>query len=435
MPGINFLVGGIPRGGTTAFADALNQHPDIFCYASETHLLPLVVQAAAFSSPSSAGLPALRAHLIKVLKQALIEMVDDNLRQGSPRPLFRFTATEIERLADEVVGHISRGAVGANLIALVSRSLGSLLKIRSKKKIIGEKTPNNIPALDMLGQGSIVPTFAVVRNPYSVIRSMRKRARDENDKFASEFRGGVANQAGLYVKHSLAAARMAEIDAHLYRFEDVSEHPEKAFTKVAAQIGLSVTAAQVKDMARTIRKQDSRCPRSSFSLDKQALIDAITEGAMQRLGYTAFAGSRAVEANLAPGWKIIAGGYDDGWISRNAILLLVTEPDQVQAEIHFWYAFPGTTADAFDTLRWTISDVNGHVLSEIEAMGGGPNKIVARIDLTSGKRVVCRNGNSVRVLEVRCSHSFLPLAHPSRAGKANGDSRELSCRLVNVIFE
>lgn len=52
MRGLDFVVGGIPRSGTTAFADALNSHPDVFCFASETGLLPLTQQIS-----GHAGIP------------------------------------------------------------------------------------------------------------------------------------------------------------------------------------------------------------------------------------------------------------------------------------------------------------------------------------------------------------------------------------------
>lgn len=84
MKGLDFVVGGIPRSGTTAFADALNTHPDVFCYAYETGLLPLTQQIGGHGRIPPASIPMVRGWLREDLYLAMIEMVAFNIAGGQP---------------------------------------------------------------------------------------------------------------------------------------------------------------------------------------------------------------------------------------------------------------------------------------------------------------------------------------------------------------
>ena len=205
---LDFVVGGIPRGGTTAFADAFNQHPDIYCHASESHLIEFAAQMAGQFPVSAAALPAVRAELRRCLQINLIDLVEFNLQMGSPDPDLRFDTADLDLLADEMVAALEYGKQGMACADRLAAILARELRRRSGKPLVGEKTPTNALALDLLGwrrtPTNAAPLFVVVRRPFAVIRSMQARLDNPIDMFAADYRGSLAEQAGYYVRHALA---------------------------------------------------------------------------------------------------------------------------------------------------------------------------------------------------------------------------------------
>ena len=107
LAALDFVVGGIPRGGTTAFADAFNRHPEIYCHASETHLLEFAAQMSGAIPIPAAALPAIRAELRRCLQINLIDLVEFNLQMGSPEPPLRFGEADVDLLADEMASALN----------------------------------------------------------------------------------------------------------------------------------------------------------------------------------------------------------------------------------------------------------------------------------------------------------------------------------------
>lgn len=438
MDGLDFIVGGVPRGGTTAFADALNQHPDIFCYAAETHLLPFAQEIGGPGPLPSGSVPAVRARMRDMLRQTMVEMVEFNLALGSPDLPVRFRHADIDHIAAELAGSLRARTDTASLIDTASATLARELRQRSGRAVVGEKTPSNINALDAANRrvdGADSPAvFAIVRRPFAVIRSMRARLANDADHFAWGFRGDTAQQAGHFVRAALACARMIARGAHLQRYESFAGNPRGVLPGVLAAIGVPAPGRSIDTIARQIEYRTRSNDRAWFSAGDQAMIDAVTEPALATLGYARDPHSRAAEVALQPGWRVLSGQFDDGMLGPRAVVLLVAEPQHRRASLQFWHMFPGTVADASDTVRWAVDAADGRPLGAGAGQGGGPATVVVAIDLDPDRGVRCANGHVLHVVEAACSHSFVPLAHPFRRKPPSPDQHEIAGQLIAIDF-
>lgn len=440
MRGLDFIVGGIPRSGTTAFADALNRHPDLFCYASETGLLPLAQKMSANGPILQEKVLQVRDWLADELRVNLIDMVNFQVESGNKKPPVHFGRSDIDQLVAEIVQCAGFENRRANLVEMASATLASKLRHRSGNDIVGEKTPDNVAALDAISNGPMFRTdlgrvFVVVRRPLAVIRSMRARVADEADHFASAFRGDAAQQAGYYLRHALACARLARRGAHLLRYEFFAGNARGVLPKVLSAIGVPTHSRIVDDIDRHIDYRSRKDDREQFSSAEQVVIDAITEPASTLLGYGRDPRSRSEEISLDVGYRVISGEFEDKFLERRAIVMLVARQEHRRANLRMWHCFPGTVADGSDEVRWTAEDVDGHRLGSASALGSGPLSLDLPITLDPARGMRCANGNVMYVAEVMCSHAFVPLIHPFRRRLVSPDRREISGKLVSVTFD
>lgn len=436
---IDFLVGGIPRSGTTALAAALNEHPDIYCYASETNLLPFATALGTDGRLPSSVLPVVQSRLTEMLQQTMIDMVDFNLQQGSPAPERRFSRRDITDMCADIVqsGTDSRGATPLYRTAM--QTLARRLRAQSQRPIVGEKTPANILALDTLGDEAVAarrpPSLLMtIRQPYGVIQSMRVRASSNSDPYAAPFRGDAAQLAGGYVRYALACARLRARGGRLYRYEQFSHDPRPVVLDILSALNAEDSEHVVAAIAARIEQRDNLGRRADFSDRDQAIIDAVTEPALRALGGARDPASRAHDVALPPGLQVLHGQFDDQTLAPRAVLLLISEAHHQHARLRLWHRFPGMIADGSDTVCWTVTTAEDRVLGTAVVPGGGPAFVDVPIGLDDEDGAPLANGHRLRVLELACSHSFVPMVHAFRHGGPSLDERQLSGRLVGVEF-
>lgn len=439
VKGLDFVVGGIPRSGTTAFADALNRHPDVFCYASETGLLPLAQQIGGHARIPPGSIPMVRSFLREALFSAMVEMVEFNMALGSPEPTVRFQKSEIDHFISEMLHGLGPRGHNETLTEIASVTLARELRQRSGKTFVGEKTPANIFALDVNGDARFdakgaAPVFVVVRRPLPAILSMRARFTNKADVFASAFSGDAAQQAGLYLRYAFACARLARRGAHLLRYEAFSGNARGIMPKVLSAIGVSWDNRSIGAINRQIDYRTRQDVRDKFSSADQATIDALTETALIPLGYGRDPRSRSAEAEFDLGYRVLSGEYEDKMLGRRSVVLLVAQAHHQCANLRFWHSFPGSVADGSDTVCWWVDAVDGCRLGSITAFGGGPTVVDLSIDLNPIQGMPCANGNVMHVVEVECSHAFVPLVHPFRLQPCSHDLREISGQILSVDF-
>lgn len=322
---------------------------------------------------------------------------------------------------------------------LASAKLATELRQKSGKTFVGEKTPTNIFALDSNGDARFdakgaAPVFVVVRRPLPVILSMQARLANKADHFALVFKGSVAQQVGFYLRHAFACVRLARRGAHLLRYEEFSGNARFILPKVLSAIGVSGHGRIIEAINRQFEYRAGRDVRERFSPADQAIIDALTEAALIPLGYGRDPRSRSAEAVFDLGHRVLSGEYEDKMLGRRSVLLLVTESQHRRANLQFWYRFPGSVADASDAVFWRVHAVDGGQLGSATALGGGPTVVELSIELNAagGTRLV--NGNVMYLVEVECSHAFVPLVHPFRRLSSSLDRRELSGQILSIDF-
>ncbi|WP_017667295.1 sulfotransferase [Sandarakinorhabdus sp. AAP62] len=439
MATLDFVVGGIPRGGTTAFADAFNRHPDIYCHASESHLIEFALQMAGQRPVSAAALPAVRAELRRCLQVNLIELVEFNLHMGSPEPPLRFGEADLDLLADEMAATLGRDFKGLDCADQLSAILARELRRRSGKPLVGEKTPSNALALDQLGwrraPTNAAPLFVVVRRPFAVIRSMQARLANPIDLFAAEYSGSIAEMAGYYARHALACARLLRAGARLCRYEDLSGNPHLAFRQALQVIGVAASDRIVHDLAQTIQYRGRDTSRSGFAAEEQALIDAITQPALDQLGYGRDPASQADAVSLDCGGQVIAGRHPDGWLEQRSVLMLVAQPHHRRALLEIWHRFPAAIVGAHSQVHWSVEATDGRILASGRAVGGDEAMIELAIAVDPATWHHCANGNLLLVAELRCTHAQVPMAHADEPDGASLDVRALSGQLRHVAFD
>jgi hypothetical protein len=435
---LDFVVGGIPRGGTTAFADAFNRHPDLYCHASESHLIEFAAQMSGALPISAAALLAVRAELRRCLQVNLIDLVDFNLQMGSPEPPLRFGKADLDQLADEMAAALGRKKQGMACADRLSAILARELRRRSGKPLVGEKTPSNALALDQLGwrrtPSNAAPLFLVVRRPFAVIRSMQARLDNPIDIFAAEYSGSLAEQAGYYVRHALACARLLRAGARLFRYEDFSGNPHLAFRQALQVIGVGSTDRIVHELAQTIQYRGQDSSRSSFAIEEQAMIDAITQPALDQLGYGRELASQADRVAPACGGQVIAGRHPDGWLEQRSLLMLVAEQHHQRVLLQIWHQFPAAIVGADAQIGWSVQAADGRTLARGNAAGSEPTTIELAVPVDPATWHQCANGNLLLVAELCCTHSQVPMANPEGPDGASADVRALSGQLRQVDF-
>jgi len=439
MKGLDFVVGGIPRGGTTAFADALNQHPEVFCYSSETGLLPLAQQIGCSGPVPSKSIPEIRRWLHDELYENIVNMVQWNLDAGSPVPPVRYKKSDIDRIVYAVLDGQRTYGHAKTLTDIASVALAREFRERSGKIFVGEKTPGNIFALDVrrnarFDANGAAPFFVVARRPFPVIFSMRGRLANKADPYASVFAGDGAQQAGFYVRHALACARLVRRGAHLLRYEAFAGNARDMLPKVLSAIGASVDGRSIDAINRQIDYLNRNDVRDRFSSAEQATIDALTEPVLMSLGYGRDPHSRSAEVVFELGCRVLSGEYEDKMLGPRSVVLLVAQSQHYHANLRFWHSFPGTVADGGDTVCWRAEAMDGRQLGSIAAQGGGPTIVDLSIELDPARGTLCANGNVMYLVEVECSHSFVPLVHPFRMRPRSPDMRQLSGQILSVDF-
>jgi hypothetical protein len=336
----------------------------VFCYASETGLLPLTQQIGGHGRIPPASMPMVRGWLREDLYSAMIEMVEFNIARGAPEPTVRFRRSEIDHLVSEILHGLDHFGDTQTLMELASAKLANELRQKSGKTYVGEKAPTNIFALDANSDARFdakgaVPVFVVVRRPLPVILSMQARFANKADHFASVFRGDTAHQAGLYLRHAFACDRLVRRGALVLRYEEFSGNARFILPKVLSAIGVSGHGRIIEAINRQFEYRPGRDVRERFSLADQAIIDALTEAALTPPGYGHDPRSRSAEAVFDLGHRVLSGEYEDKMLGRRSVLLLVTESQHRHANLQFWHRFPGSVADASDSVFWRVHAVDG----------------------------------------------------------------------------
>jgi hypothetical protein len=411
----------------------------VICYASETGLLPLAQQIGGSGFVPRRSIPAIRRWLSEELRLSMIEMVEFSLKAGSPEPTVRFSQRDVDSIVSSLLKHLNSPRTAEALADTASTILATELREKSGKAFAGEKTPANIFALDAKSDArfnsiGMAPVFVVVRRPFPVLHSMRSRLANPADTFATVFSGDAAEQAGFYVRHALACARLVRRGAYLLRYEAFAGNVRGTLPKILSAIGVSTDHRSIEAINQRIDYLKRNYVRERFSSAEQAIIDALTEPVLTSLGYGRDPSSRSGEVIFDEGFRVLSGQYKDGLLARRSLVLLVAHSHYRHANLRLWHSFPGTIADGSDTVCWLAEGMDGRQLGSATAHGSGPAIVDLSIELNIAQGRRCADGKFMYLMEVACSHSFIPLVHPFRLGPCSLDVREVSGQILSAEF-
>ncbi|MFN3867843.1 MAG: sulfotransferase family protein [Hyphomicrobiaceae bacterium] len=253
---MDFVIGGVPRSGTTILSKIINGHELVYSYSSETNIFRHM-----WAYGRSAPLPrsreaefigyldrdmhiAFREHFVPYVES--LKRYQDVLRRYNPRipdrPLLPlFDEPDIARIRDEIIELMRSGLWGAPLFGEASKLMGRWLREKSGRDIVGEKTPDNIISMPLIAKATpetlLICTF---RDPMPNIRSMMNRAEGggvQDGVFSTEFLASLG-------QYEMYARAICEAKAHTDRlllldYDALMEDPAQRIDGLLQHLGLA----------------------------------------------------------------------------------------------------------------------------------------------------------------------------------------------------
>lgn len=223
---LDYIVGGMPRGGTTVAAKFLSLNNDIFCYAGETHLIPFMHSLFGDLPCRHDKIELVGQFLKQQFMTAMVEMPKFSVSQGAHPGNDVFDEDDVNDLIGAVKNSLNEGLYGAELHKASLKILRDLLTRADHRRILGEKTPSNVFAMADYATKGFLTNVVVMREPFGVVRSMQARVKG-GDAYSKPFQGTIEANIGVYLEYSKAAKKILDCSSNslLIRYEDMAEDP------------------------------------------------------------------------------------------------------------------------------------------------------------------------------------------------------------------
>ncbi len=397
---MDFLVCGMPRGGTTFFGQLFNVHEDIYCYFMESSLVRHMFMFGRDRPFPPENLPVLEQWLRTELRPTLVDGTRPE-RVATFRRLVKFQDMLRKHGLDEISGPGIRvwneftfepflqdlvamyrsGAYGDTLFVSGMQLLRRHLCSVTGRSVIGEKTPDNLFHIEALQNADPSLTgLCILREPYSTLESMKRRALRSESFFDSAFSTDVLRGIAEYYRH-ISAAHSCAMHAepgrfHVYRFEDLVRDPASVMEQAYAALGLQMTAAAADILPRLSLPTDKRhIIDLGLAAEEYRLIEWILGPMLRHFGYPApaAAGGPGDAGRFEEAIIPLAGIHADAdlgapinyhWMSRRAELFLVFGADRSRLVLDLKFLFPEAFGNERIELRVTSS---GRELAVCEA--------------------------------------------------------------------
>lgn len=219
---LDLIIGGMPRGGTSAIADLFNCSDNAYCYYGETHWVPLMMEFALHGPAPSTSLKQMSEILLHENKHVLIEMMRYAIKLGSAdEKILIFDDADIPVISEQIMAFVASGLYGAELLKAVLGVMRQHLSDKTGKQFIGEKTPSNVFGFAKFGTVGADRALMIIREPFSVIRSMRKRTEQSEDIYANPFRENIWPLIGHWIEYADAMLTADNFsNTKVVRYED-----------------------------------------------------------------------------------------------------------------------------------------------------------------------------------------------------------------------
>jgi hypothetical protein len=462
---LDFVIGGMPRGGTTATGNIFNVHPDSYCYAAETHWLPILMEFAEFGPVPKTAFPQVERIAMQQNRQVLFEMARFAVSRGAnPRSLI-FEESDLGPLTTAMVGLMRQGLHGRELCQAALPILRRHIVERTGKQVVGEKTPNNVFAFDAYGALGTKAAFMIMREPFAVVRSMHNRGKDSKDIYASVFRSNLVSLIGIwnsYVEAILDARRHES--SVLLTYEKMVKQPMEVLEQLYKRVGLR-TDEQILKSASGLLKEISRGPPwADMPPAEQALIWHLTKPIRERAGYgddfydqhgfdrsTMGSDLDGSEEQVVPvfGANSMSTGETLQWLMKRGCLAIQSAPGRRSVTLKLWSNFPPELLQQNQKAKIAFSTygVDKKHLASAEARGGRPETVGVTINLADIEPAMVSPNGVIRLVAFDASHAYrsyltavsqkflrFGVISAVRRVLLGGDRRQMSFALTGVEF-
>lgn len=340
---MNFVIGGVPRSGTTILSKILNAHEQVYSYSSETNIFRHMWLYGRYGPLSAAREAEFRSYLTRDMNiafrehfepyieslqryQALLTRFNPKIPERPLLPLF--SEQDISDLHEEIVALMMSGKWGAPLFRAASALMGKWLRLRSGRHIVGEKTPDNIISMPLITQATPESLFvATFRDPIPTIRSMMNRSKGSSSQdgvFSAEFLASLGHYE-TYARAILAAKQNTK-RIHLVQYEDLMDRPGAVIHEIMVKLGLAADM-DVRKAALALIGQAPERPdaHSGFSPGEIRIAKLVLGPFAKDLGFQSdlevtkgrpYATHNALPENLPTGLIPIASDYQASGLAR-----------------------------------------------------------------------------------------------------------------------
>jgi|GEM_PF-6359643 hypothetical protein len=446
---LDLLIGGVPRGGTTVAAKFMSLHPDIFCYAGETHLVPLMHSMFGQLPCRNDKIDLVARFLRQQFMTAMVEMPRYSVSQGAHPGNLIFEKKDVDELVEIVRGLLQAQLYGEELYKSSLATLRELLSKADSRMILGEKTPSNIFAMADYSGASSMCSVVVMREPIGVLRSMKARV-DGGDAYSNAFKGDLETNIGMYIEYAMSVQRVLNSTKGglLVRYEDMAQDPANAILKMFKLFGRDVEDQVIQFVEGKWDKEiANRAPMNykrltvtsdyaelspidiwkvfSFTHKLRAAF-GYSDNKMSELGFQVPSEWPDIEvpSKILP----LYGFYQTSWIGdtwmkrRGGLVVYLTKRSAHNISLEFKSKFPEQDYVGVE-LRVSINGIQREVLK----VKNGKQSTVVNIKVHSDELVPMGNKGGYTVIDLESSIAYSQIAHT-----ANGnDAREISFQLHN----
>lgn len=452
---LDLLIGGMPRGGTTVAAKFMSLHPDMFCYAGETHLVPFMHGLFGQLPCREDKIELVTRFLRQQFMTAMVEMPRFSVSQGAHPGNLIFGEKNVDALVEAIQRHLQNQLYGKDLYKASLATLRELL-LESKaaqRTILGEKTPNNIFAMAEYAEVGATKNIVVMREPVGVLRSMKARVKG-GDAYANAFKGDLEANIGIYLEYALAARQIlnATGESLLVRHEDIAQTPATVVQEMFKLFGLEpedrvIQFVEGKWDSEIANRAPMNYRRLNITTNYGELSPAdiwkvfsLTRELREAFGYSDAAMSELgfelpsewpdeeVPARVLPLYGFHQAEEGEApWMKRRGGLVVYLDkrrPHDITLELKS--EFPGQIQGGVE-LRVSVKGIQREVLM----VAAGRRTTVLQVKLHSDELVPMGNQGGYAIIDLESSVDYSQLGHT-----ADGvDAREISFQLCNWQIE